>query len=536
MSGTSNNRNSQSPLFSGSGSAVENSGTRAAGPVPATGILVTNHLNLMYMLASGLLMPPSGFRGKHYGDTLAAFPGWLPLFVAHGRGRAGPPRAALERSVEEATHLRPVILEVDLAGLQGPVHVHGEGEWVKRRLEEGVSDREWLLLLPAPLPISRIRRIVFRSLEEKRAVEARAGEHSNVDLAGLARRSLKSWFPGTPDPAWPPEGGPEEREAAVERAQAAGGVLAVLHEMANTGELSVRTCRSAFDPSEPSDDSILGELPGWMHRVGGAEDGRPARSGRDLFWGAVNQLVEHRREPGGRRPEDVLISFLSESSEGMDAGVQARGAALVSTLEALGGGLGSGTVSEMLDQHRRPLARAAILFLLRRRTRDLLELVEDYPQLEERDRLAAAILFGVRDGWLKLPIALRGSREFQKTVTHRMAAQAHRLDGSGFDLGEAPPRVRPLRELFGGSDAWDAKTNKAAVRLARGMKWDCVRTTVSLPRGTYEFRIEGGSAHIDFQGEPWLRTEVERDRFFELLASSRIKPGIASAVRRQLGM
>ncbi len=516
---------------------MENSGTREVGPVPATGILVTNHLNLMYMLASGLLMPPSGFRGKHYGDTLAAFPGWLPLFVDHGRRRAGPPRAALERSVEEAAHLRPVILEVDLAGLQGPVHVHGEGEWVERRLEEGVSDREWLLLLPAPLPISRIRRIVFRSVEEKRAVDARAGEHSNVDLAGLARRSLKSWFPGTLDPAWPPEGGPEEREVALERAQAAGGVLTVLHEMANTGELSVRACRSAFDPnSEPSDDTILGELPGWMQKAGRAEAGGPPGTARDLFWGAVNQLVEHRREPGGRRPEDVLISFLSESSEGMDAGGQARGAALVSTLDALGGGLGGSTPSEMLDQHQTPLARAAILFLLRQKTRDLLELVEDYPQLEERDRLAAAILFGVRDGWLGLPIALRGSREFQKTVTHRMAAQAHRLDGSGFDLGEAPPRVRPLREFFGGSDAWDRKTGQAAVRLAKGMKWDCIRTTVSLPRGTYEFRIEGGSAHIDFQGEPRLRTEVERDRFFELLASARIRPGIDSAVRKQLGV
>ena len=31
---------------------------------------ITNHLNLLYMLASGLMMPPQGFGDKYYRDTL----------------------------------------------------------------------------------------------------------------------------------------------------------------------------------------------------------------------------------------------------------------------------------------------------------------------------------------------------------------------------------------------------------------------------------------------------------------------------------
>ena len=36
---------------------------------PDSGLLVTNHLNMMYMLAAGLVMPPAGFGDKYYRDT-----------------------------------------------------------------------------------------------------------------------------------------------------------------------------------------------------------------------------------------------------------------------------------------------------------------------------------------------------------------------------------------------------------------------------------------------------------------------------------
>ena len=73
---------------------------------PHSGLLVTNHLNLMYMLAAGLVMPPTGFGGKHYRDPLECYPGWIPLFI----GKA--PREAIESSTTEAAHLKPCIVEI----------------------------------------------------------------------------------------------------------------------------------------------------------------------------------------------------------------------------------------------------------------------------------------------------------------------------------------------------------------------------------------------------------------------------------------
>ena len=64
---------------------------------PASGLLVTNHLNLLYMLAAGMVMPPSGFGDKYYQDTLACCPGWIPLFIGKPL-----PADALKLSTSEA--------------------------------------------------------------------------------------------------------------------------------------------------------------------------------------------------------------------------------------------------------------------------------------------------------------------------------------------------------------------------------------------------------------------------------------------------
>ncbi len=75
--------------------------------------LVTNHQNLLYMLAAGLVMPPKGFGRKYYLDTLAAFPGWIPLFPND------VPKAAVAHSVSERSHLMPCVATVALDALRG---------------------------------------------------------------------------------------------------------------------------------------------------------------------------------------------------------------------------------------------------------------------------------------------------------------------------------------------------------------------------------------------------------------------------------
>ena len=112
---------------------------------------------------------------------------------------------------------------------------------------------------------------------------------------------------------------------------------------------------------------------------------------------------------------------------------------------------------------------------------------------------------------------------------------AHRIAGTGFDLGRPPARVRPLRELFGDGSIWRSRERSAALALARAQKWDCVHTRISLGPGEYTLTVKGGSTYIDLPGEPRISPEIDRDRFFEFLAGARLDHEAEAKIRAALG-
>ena len=511
-----------------------------SGKAPKTAFLVTNHLNLMYMLAAGLLMPPVGFGDKYYRDPLECFPGWIPLFV----GKA--PRDAIESSTREAGHLVPVIVELGISRLSGRVtaiHAEGIGE---RRFPDQMEGTEHVILVPAPLPASWIESIIFPSLEDKRKCEQDAKDFDNIPLEEFTRRANKTLFSKAPNTPWPPSRGPTERAAPLERPLAAGAVMAMLLRFGNLGEEALRACRSAFDPVDDpgrpaSDHPILAGLGTWI-REGVAHLPSAAESGGDrvalqnasqakLFWDAVERLIEWREAGRSGSVEHLLLDHLSTASSSLDPRLQAGVGKLRDTLESLTG-LADATAGELFERHDTPLAHAMTLFFLRRDCVDLSEYRSE--RLEEADWLAAAILFGVRDGWLNLPLGLRGPPETSAAVSHRMAHMSHRISGTGLDLGEAPARVRPLREQFGEGSAWRAGERAAALDLARAQKWDCVHTRINLIPGEYTLTVKSRSTQITVPGEPRIVPEVDVAHFLQLLSGSRIDPEIEVKIRNKL--
>ena len=511
-----------------------------AAPAPDSGLLVTNHLNLMYMLAAGLVMPPDGFGGKYYRDTLEWFPGWIPLFVDKA------PREAIEAATREAGYLRPAIVRLDLSGLSGRVMAMADDGIEEREFPGRFGGSERLLLVPAPLPSSCIASITFRSVNDKRACEADAKEFGNVPLEEFERKAHKASFARAPSVPPPPTGGPAERAVPIQQPLAAGGVMAMLLLFANLGEQAVRACRVAFDPddgaSRPAGEHpILAGLESWIGR-GKASLPAPPDSGTDriglqsasqarLFWEAVERLVAWRNAGRAGTAESVLIDCLAAAADGLDPRLQAGVRRLHDTLESLAG-LPDATASELFERHDTPLAHAMTLFFLRRDCSDLHEYASD--RLAEPDWLAAAILFGVRDGWMNLPLRLRGDRELSDAVSHRMAVLSHRIAGTGIGLGETPSRVRPLRELFGDGSAWRARERSAALVLARTQKWDCVHTRIGLGAGEYRLVVRGEAMHIEVPGEPRISPDIDPDRFFASLAGTRPDRATEAKVRKAL--
>ena len=509
---------------------------------PKSGLLVTNHLNLMYMLAAGLVLPPAGFGGKYYRDPLECFPGWIPLFVDKA------PREAINSATSEAAHLRPVVVQIDLSGLSGRVMAVVDDSVRALEFPDRFAGTERAILVPAPLPVSRIESITFQSAEDKRACEADAKDFGNVPLGDFKpRRSSKAQFAKAPSAQWPPADGPAERAVPLQKPFAVGGVSAMLLLFANLGEQAVRACRFAFDPddsaSRPADDHpILVGLESW---IGGGAATPPMPPGSEsdrvglqnmsqarLFWEAVERLVAWREAGRAGSAENVLIDYLAAAADDLDPRLQAGVRKLHDTLESLTG-LADATAGELLERHDTPLAHAMTLFFLRRDCADLLDYTSE--RLTEPDWLAAAVLFGVRDGWMSLPLRFRGGREVSDSVSHRMARLSHRIAGTGLDLGEAPPRPRPLRELFGDGSTWRSRENSAALALARAQKWDCVHTRISLGAGEYRLIVRAGTTSIEVPGEPRISPEVDRDRFFELLSGARVDQATEAKVRKELG-
>lgn len=518
-------------------------GAPPAGATPERGRLVTNHLNLMYMLAAGLLLPKSGFGEKYYRDTLDVCPGWLPLFT-------GPvSRAAVDHSIAEAGHLVPCQVVVSLRDCAGPVIVP---------TPEGVEKRHWprevggapLVFVPAPLPVSAIEAILFPSRDDLKACKAGALDYGNVPLADFETRAAGGDFKRVSGPAWPPPHVPPERVARVEAAQAAGGMLAMLQLLANrdAGEvlkggdpLGVTAVRAAFDPPADPPPSLSATVAAWLTawmqagaspgRAGAVLPGVDPGGVRRLFWGAVDALAAQAGAGGVDDANARLLDHLDRESPDLDERLRNHVVELRETLDSLTG-LADLTASDLFVRFKTPLPRALSLLFLRSTCADLLAF--EHEALNDEDRLAAALLFGARAGWLGLPLSLRGGKAASAAVSHRMAALSHRLTDSGFGLGPSPARPKLLAERFAGD--WNARHQKAAVELARAEQWtDCLRTRVRLGPGDYELTVGRGGAEIVFPGDARaIETEVDRPRFSKRLAGGIIDPEHEAKVAEML--
>ena len=508
----------------------------SSGAVPERGCLVTNHLNLWYMLGAGLLLPKSGFGEKYYRDTLDVCQGWLPLFT-------GPAsRAAVEHSTAEAGHLRPCQVVVSLRDCAGPVMVPTPDGVEKRRWPHEVGAAP-LVFVPAPLPVSAIEEIRFRSRGDLAACKADARDYGNVPLADFKTRA---GFDRASGPAWPPAHVPPGRPARIEAAQAAGGILAMLQLLAQRdaadvlagGEpLGLAASRAAFDP--PADPpprlsaTVAAWLTAWMQagaspaQAGGALPGIDRGGTRRLFWGAVDTLAEQAGAGGVDDANARLLDYLDRESADLDERLRKHVVELRKALDSLTG-LADLTVSDLFDRFRTPLPRALSLLFLRSTCAELLSF--EHEALTPEDRLAAALLFGARAGWLELPLPLRGGAAASAAVSHRMAALSHRLAGTGFEPGPAPARPKLLAERFAGD--WDARQRDAAAALARKQQWtDCLRTRVRLGAGDYVLKVGRGGTEIVFPGEARaVETEVDRPRFSTRLAAAAIDPEHEAAV------
>lgn len=498
--------------------------------VPTRWLLVSNHLNLLYMLAAGLVMPPKGFGKKYYQDTLSAFPGWIPLFANVAS------KNAVEYSVSERSHLIPCIATINLSALRGKIVAIGsDGAAREVHFPEGLEGNEQMLLVPAPLPVHWITSIAFQSSEKKLACEAAARDFGNVPLQDFKREVSTPLFSKAKDGHWPPNGvSIPEKETILDAPFAAGGVMAMLSQLGSLGELGTQSCRLAFDAeddvAESISDPIISSLGIWMRK--GEQIDTDDVSSR-LFWGTVGAVIECRFSEVQSNPLEAVLAYLELTSESMDDKLKLALKKLLADLRTIAS-FSDSTVTEIFERHPKSFSRVMGLFFLREKCAELLSF--KHSMLTESDYITAAILFAARDGWLGLPLQLRNFSGSHASISHRMATMSHRMSNSDLDLGSPPARFLPLRELFlPNQKGWITAQKNAALVLARDCKWDCIQTRVSLGKGDYRLVLDGSGMHIIVAGEAKaVVTEVDREQFMLALAHTPIADKVDRKVRDSL--
>ena len=469
-----------------------------------TWLLATNHLNLLHMLAAGMVMGPAGFAGKHYRDPSSEVPGLIPIF------RDGVPEAAVQQAVSEQKYLRACIAEIDLARLAGPVRlVSRNGEVSSGTLTLSIDSETGALFVRAPLPMTLVTRLVFRSPADRKEFEASARNFANIDLAGLSIEVGEEFFSSAAPMIWPLPGQPQGATQVVvdqppARGEAIGGVLAMLYQLANRSGLCCSVYRIASGAGTPDDcdavkrDAVLAELAPWIES-GSPRPESPVQA--RLFWGAVQALVDARLSGSAERPVDIVLAFLDDQLAALqEVRYQPRLERLISDMRSTFG-LGSGTISQLFESHKGTLSRPLLLFCLREHCVDLLEF--SHPDLNDQELVLAAVLFGARDGWIGLPVALRTPKGLSRFVGQRMFEAECSQRGAWLSLDQTPPRPMPLRELLIGSGGtWSEARNTSMAKVAGRIGWqDCVVSRIRLSPGQYRLNVSADGIEVVVRGD-----------------------------------
>ena len=220
-----------------------------------------------------------------------------------------------------------------------------------------------------------------------------------------------------------------------------------------------------------------------------------------LFWGAVQALVDARLSGSAERPVDIVLAFLDDQLAALqEVRYQPRLGRLISDMRSTFG-LGGGTISQLFESHKGTLSRPLLLFCLREHCVDLLEF--SHPDLNDEELVLAAVLFGARDGWIGLPVALRTPKGLSRFVGQRMFEAECSQRGAWLSLDQTPPRPMPLRELLIGSGgAWSEARNTSLAKVVGRIGWqDCIVSRIRLSPGQYRLNVSADGIEVVVRGD-----------------------------------
>jgi hypothetical protein len=266
---------------------------------------------------------------------------------------------------------------------------------------------------------------------------------------------------------------------------------------------------STKDKSDP----VLKYMPDWVNEM-------IPYSGSDirlkLFWDIVQYLAGHalKEDEVQYHVLKILKSFMDDVD--LENSAKERLSALHQDLLGLKG-FGGERLSTLFQKHNRPLSKALICLFQYRECSEFLGL-SALPDLDDNSCLTAAVLFGVREKWDRLPNGLRRSQTFSRFISAYMMHLAYRTRGYNLKWTTPPESPQPLAGLLQPenlpSGKQQEKLKETRLHLARKMKWDCIATSIDLGAGKYEMEVKPSGVKLRLHGDvKCVNTEIDLGKF-----------------------
>jgi hypothetical protein len=450
-------------------------------------LMPTNTENLKMIIAQGLISSPNGFK-KYYSDVLELFTGYIPLF----RNRIQPD--ILNSVVSEVEGLTACIIEFDLNKIEGLAKTISNSQLIDVPLKDIDTENYDLLLLLAPIPLSCISKIIFKTDADKKAFENDAKLYSNVPIS-----TLKLHYTKLDQKLF--EAKPEVTNYQISQSKsidfnatdnieynkiyAFGGMLANMFYFSKNGTKSNEVFLSCASYKEIDEYEDLSYIVDYFNNPEKSE------SNNHLYNSIVDVAVRSKDF------KDEIIDFLESDSKTVNIANKLKNFEAISDKP----------VSEEFSDAKTLLGKVLLMLFYREDTESLMEYSLDI--FTEEDYLTFAAMFGIRDKFIKIPKFLREFENLQNFISVKMANYAHKTLESKLKFKEQKKPLTIIEML---------KNNRFKEYFTKELSIEnCFQTVISKS----DYHVVKGK--LIFEGIVIPKFELLEEKYFKFMSQEIFK-------------
>lgn len=376
----------------------------------------TNTANLAMIISQGLITEPEGFS-KYYKDVLDNHPGYIPIY------KDMVPLTALSKAKEEDNNLVQCLIEIKHQHILSSDSYDRNGNLIKIPIKDADVSNIDVLYIPAPLPLSCIANICFKSENEKKAfVHDTETILPNVPLNGLSLvvQSKKSnlFDPGDIGDDRSDVSLPNLGSINYKKVYAFGGLLCALFYFTKNGRLSNQQFldilnSDTYNDKQEKDFCLIIKYFFDIEHKGDAIS---------IVTKILDILVTSDNS------QDEIITYLKSDFivENQKSRAVSLADLLVNFHQSSIDKRPSDYFKDSKDKFSEGKSKLELLLLMlffRKDTDSLIEYQLDI--FDETDYTLFAMLFGMRDKFQKIPTFIKKYEGLQHYISNEMAKYAH---------------------------------------------------------------------------------------------------------------